>query len=393
MSRINVKNNKGDIAPFLRGILTRSLQKVGLTFSEAYMIASEVRDNLSIKENISSQEIRDAVSESLLKKFGRGIEERYRLTRSESIWIRIFGEEEDDIWFSRIILLHRLEICGIPSLTAEDLVHDVHEFLIRNYPGGIARTELHRLAYNMIFKKAGSHFARNFEAWHQLSQSNKILVLLIGGAPGVGKSITATHIASRLNITRTQSTDMLREVLRTLYPINELPQLHYSSFNAWQALGHLGKSMTMKRSISKGYELQSDEVEKAVKALLERAQQEQSSIIIEGVHIRPSIINRIALDSDVIVVPILLAVNRKKTLKSFYNSRSLTAWRRGGQYYLDNFDAIWHLQSELTDQANACNVPVIINDDKETNTSLRIFSLIATAVTDSFPLESESKKD
>ena len=105
-------------------------------------------------------------------------------------------------------------------------------------------------------------------------------------------------------------------------------------------------------------------------------------MIIEGVQIRPSMIQRLALDPDVIVVPILLTVSRKKTLKRFFKGRSLTTSRRGSKHYLDNFDAIWHLQSALTVDATASGVTAIVNDEEEESTSVRVFSLIASAVAD-----------
>ena len=382
MSKLNVINRNGDSAPFLRGILTRSLQKVGLTFSEAYGAASIVRNQLASKETIITAQIREEVSQVLAAQFGPATEEQYRLSRGQPIWIRVYRKDGDDVWFSRTIFRYRLEICGISHSTAEELAHSVHEHLVSEYPGGIDREDLHRLACQMVLAQTGDYFARNLEAWHKLAQSDRTLVILIGGAPGVGKSAMAAHIATRLNITRTQSTDMLREVLRTLRPPELVPELHFSSFEAWRALDpDAGKDTTAAR-VEEGYNRQANEVELAVRALLERSQQEQLSIIIEGVHIRPSIVERLSLDSDVIVVPLLLAVNRKKTLKSFFKGRSLTARRRGRKHYLDNFDAIWQLQETLTHQAEHSGIPIVINDEEETSTSVRVFSLIASAVAD-----------
>jgi len=48
--------------PFLRGILTHSLQESGLPFDEAYGLASEVRDELSDKLEITTAELREVSS-------------------------------------------------------------------------------------------------------------------------------------------------------------------------------------------------------------------------------------------------------------------------------------------------------------------------------------------
>ena len=42
-------------------------------------------------------------------------------------------------------------------------------------------------------------------------------------------------LASRLDIVRTRSTDMLPEIMRVMVPERLLPVLHRSSFNAWKA--------------------------------------------------------------------------------------------------------------------------------------------------------------
>ena len=382
MSKLNVVNRSGDSAPFLRGILTRSLQKIGLTFSEAYGVASTVRSQLAREEVIGSPRIRETVSPILASQFSPETEERYRLSRGQPVWIRIHHKDGEDVWFSRAIFRYRLEICGITHSAAEALAHSLHERLVREYSTGIEREILHQLACQMVLAEAGAHFAKNLEAWHRLTRENKTLLILIGGAPGVGKSTMAAHLATRLNITRTQSTDMLREVLRTLRSPEKNPELHYSSFEAWRALDDSPDRGDMPTRIEEGYNRQADEVELAAQALLERSQHEQFSMIIEGVHIRPSMIQRLALDPDVIVVPILLTVSRKKTLKRFFKGRSLVTSRRGSQHYLDNFDAIWHLQSALTVDAKTSGVAAIVNDEEKESTSVRVFSLIASAVAD-----------
>ena len=388
-NRLNVITRGGDTTPFLRGILTRSLQKVGLTFPEAFGVAALVRENLSANQTVPSEKIRDEVSRILVSQFGPGAEERYRLDRTEPVWVKIFQENGEDVWFSRTIFRYRLEICGIPHNIAEDLAHRLHERLINDYANGINREDLHRLSFKMVLDQAGPHFARHLEAWHKLAQSKKTLLLLIGGASGVGKSTAATLLASRLNITRTQSTDMLREVLRILRPADIAPELHYSSFNAWKAIATESEDETQAARIQTGFDRQADEVEVAIKALLDRAQKEQASIIVEGVHVRPSIIKRLTLESDVILIPVVMMVDRRKTLKQFFKGRSVTTRRRPGEHYLNNIDAIWTLQSVIVSEANECGVPVVINEEEETNTMVRIFSVIASRVADAIALEKD----
>ena len=62
MAKILVEDpDEGTQVPFLRGILTRSLQNSGLPFEEAYKVAAEIRRELEDTALISSQELREPV--------------------------------------------------------------------------------------------------------------------------------------------------------------------------------------------------------------------------------------------------------------------------------------------------------------------------------------------
>ena len=62
------------------------------------------------------------------------------------------------------------------------------------------------------------------------------LVILIGGATGVGKSTIATQLAHRLGIVRVVATDAaIREVMRAMLSAELMPALHVSSFQADRA--------------------------------------------------------------------------------------------------------------------------------------------------------------
>ena len=63
MAKLLVINSDEDTkVPFLRGILTRSLQDAGLDFEEAYDLASDVRDSLSSQSRIGTNELRERVA-------------------------------------------------------------------------------------------------------------------------------------------------------------------------------------------------------------------------------------------------------------------------------------------------------------------------------------------
>jgi 2-phosphoglycerate kinase len=156
---------------------------------------------------------------------------------------------------------------------------------------------------------------------------------------------------------------MLREVMRTMVAVQLMPELHESSFNAWKALpAHQEHSPSSKRVID-GYHRQADLVEVAAEAVLQRALRENVSLLLEGVHVRPSLIDKIPHDSNAIVIQIILGVTNKKQLQRQFQGRSKSSQDRRADRYLESFDAIWELQKALLAEAKTSNLSVIINDN------------------------------
>ncbi|CAJ2377333.1 MAG: hypothetical protein IBGAMO2_660030 [Arenicellales bacterium IbO2] len=60
-----IDRQKESKVPFLRGMLTRSLQDAGLDFGAAYQLATEIRDDLDDAEEITTMELRERVTEAL----------------------------------------------------------------------------------------------------------------------------------------------------------------------------------------------------------------------------------------------------------------------------------------------------------------------------------------
>src|SRR5207244_54362 len=86
----------------------------------------------------------------------------------------------------------------------------------------------------------GGDAARRFLEWEGLDRLGRPLVVLLGGAPGVGKSTLATLLAGRIGITRVIATDAIRHVIRAFFSHDFMPSVHYSSFEAGEALDASG---------------------------------------------------------------------------------------------------------------------------------------------------------
>ena len=131
-----------------------------------------------------------------------------------------------------------LETIGLDQDEARALMDDVRKQLTAKNITEITSQHLAHLAYRYLRKspELGPAVAHRWLVWIDFVRSGRPLIFLIGGTAGSGKSTIATALANRLEIVRMQSTDMLREVMRTIIPRRLLPVLHTSSFTTWTAL-------------------------------------------------------------------------------------------------------------------------------------------------------------
>jgi 2-phosphoglycerate kinase len=201
---------------------------------------------------------------------------------------------------------------------------------------------------------------------------------LIGGTTGCGKSTIATEVAHRLNIIRTQSTDMLREVMRMMLPIKLLPELHTSSFSAWRKIpGSEDSKESPEERMIHGFIHQAELVSVPCEAVIQRALNEQVSLILEGVHVSPALVKRFRYQRGAVIVPIMLAILKQDRLKHQLKDRGATAPMRNAQSdYLSNFESIWMLQSHLLSEADSNAIPIITNDDRDKTTDRVMRSII-----------------
>jgi 2-phosphoglycerate kinase len=154
--------------------------------------------------------------------------------------------------------------------------------------------------------------------------------------------------------------------MRMMVPARLTPALHTSSFTAWQALPTRHRDTAdQDELIEDGYRSQAWLLSVACEAVLRRALSERVSLILEGVHVQPEIAEMIPADSDAVVVPMTLAVLKPKTLRKRLRGRGKIATARRAERYLEHFDEIWTLQSQLLSEADRHGVPIIPNTAKE----------------------------
>jgi 2-phosphoglycerate kinase len=147
--------------------------------------------------------------------------------------------------------------------------------------------------------------------------------------------------------------------------------LHKSSFAEWTKLPvREGTELAYETHLEDGFLTQASHVAVSIEGVVKRAERERVSMILEGVHIHPGLTQNLKFESDVLMIPLMLAVVKRKRLKKRLEGRGYQVSMRRSERYLENFDAIWRLQDYLLSEADQYDVPIIPNDDYEDSIQL-----------------------
>jgi 2-phosphoglycerate kinase len=370
VAKIFVQDPDGQTqAPFLRGILTRSLQNAGLAFEEAYQLATAVREALGDTALITTDELRAKVLAHLKDAYGAKVLGRYENQGVTAATIQVEHPDGRITPFSGDQHRRCLETVGLTYRESAAVMAKLRQHFIDKQTAAVTSQHIAELTYHCLYQtqKLGPAVARRWLVWIDFLRSGRPLILLIGGTSGCGKSTVATALANQLDIVRMQSTDMLREVMRTMISERLLPTLHRSSFNAWRALpSHEGTPAEDQDTLlAEGFRAQVDLLSVASEAVIARALRERVSLILEGVHIHPSMVERIPQDSDAVIAPIMLALLKRSDLKERIRGRGTKVPQRRSERYLEHFDEIWRLQSFLLSEADRTKIPIIVNGDRD----------------------------
>ncbi|MCK5647809.1 MAG: hypothetical protein KAI22_02930 [Gammaproteobacteria bacterium] len=366
MSKTIVKNSEGMQTPFLRGILTSSLMDAGVEFDLAYYLASEIRQQINDKQQITTSELRDIVTSKLKGEVAQDIIESFTSAASSTSTIMVINAGKDPLPFSRA--QHRLcmESCGLSSEESNSITLTIYNNLLVRGSSEISSNELGRMTYQLLLSELDENVAKRYLIWSDFLHSGRPLIILIGGTAGVGKSTIATEVGHRFGIVRTQSTDMLREVMRIMTPQRLSPVLHTSSYNAWKVQPgiEIDEPMTEQLVVG-GYLRQAELISVACEAILNRAIKEQVSLILEGVHFHPGLLEILPNINTAIIAPVMLSVLKAGKLKERLKGRGQEVQERRAKRYLEHFSEIWELQSFLMAEADRYNVPIVSNINKE----------------------------
>jgi 2-phosphoglycerate kinase len=258
------------------------------------------------------------------------------------VWVA--DREGANLPYSKGLMATSIMATGLPPGRAYDLAELIEHNLLTSVRDDIDAESLSGIAADVLLRHEGDAVARRYLAWRAAKRSPRPIVVLIGGATGVGKSTVATRLAARLGITRVIPTDTVRELMRTFMPAVQAPELHGSSFEVGGGSERL----------IDGFLHQSRSVATGIDGMVGRMIAEHKDVIVEGIHLVPGMLDEAMLHRfrlEAAVVKVLLTLSDASVHRAHFIGRLESEHGRRPERYLRNLGDIRRIQTHLEELA------------------------------------------
>ncbi|HET7648540.1 MAG TPA: hypothetical protein VFK17_08215 [Gaiellaceae bacterium] len=262
--------------------------------------------------------------------------------------------------YSKGLMARALIATGVPADQAYHLARRIELDLAEAGEPAVSLDRLEVLAAEALGESEGERAVSRLRRLAAVQELDVPIIVLVGGSTGTGKSTVAVEVAHRLGINRVASTDFIRQTMRAFFSPEFMPTIHYSSFEAGQALD---EEVTGDPTIV-GFVEQCRHVCVGVDAALRRALTEGWSMVLEGVHLVPGLVPR-ELEGALVVHVLLEIADEEAHRLHFHFREGATGGSRAMAKYIDRFDDIRRIQTYVCGRARREGVPVVENANVE----------------------------
>ncbi|TMK83504.1 MAG: hypothetical protein E6G57_15845 [Actinobacteria bacterium] len=278
----------------------------------------------------------------------------------------VISDERHQLPYSKGLMASSIMATGLAPARAFHVAEVIEQRLDEGGRASISQSDLTDLALTVLREEVGDRYAESFAKWQMVNRLDLPLVILLGGATGVGKSTIATMLAEDI-----------------------FPTLHTSSFDAARLVRHpLTRSAD---PVVVGFRDQASAVAVGIDALVQRAVSEGTDLIIEGAHVVPGFIDEKRFHGEAVIVPMLVTVDDEESHRSHFLMRAHESRNRPSERYLDFFDNIRKLQKYLKSMALQHGVPLVPSYNLDATLS-QVIDLVVGRAIDAVPASSRSKK-
>jgi len=260
--------------------------------------------------------------------------------------------------FSRGILARTLAQAGARVELAHRIANEVRSELLAERRYVVEEEEVLARVRSKLLRTDAVVVSR-LDKWRVLRESTEPVVVLLGGATGVGTSTLAADIARRLNIQSVIGTDSIREVLRKAISPDLLPILHKSSYGVQRE--DIRVPVADEGRVLYGYQAQASQVSVGVEAIVDRGLQEGTNLIVEGVHLAPEIILNSYKDHPNVCSLVVYLSDPDVHVDRFQVRALGTSMRRPAQEYISHFREIRQIHDHILESALRTGVQAVEN--------------------------------
>ena len=177
-------------------------------------------------------------------------------------------------------------------------------------------------------------------------------VILLGGAPGTGKTTLGNLLVRDMGLDHHISTGFIRASIRPLLAEPEQRLLGMHAFDVGEALPDLSPDGTSR--VFQGVLHQAAVLKPSIEACIHRAVREGIGLVVEGSHMIPGVLDTEALGATLCVLDV--------PDRDLLRARALSAAHVHRRLDEEQVARLIQLQQDLVARARALDQPVVMND-------------------------------